>query len=232
MHAMAIAQENYIIHTLRQHPPFNTLPDHARLQLARDARLKHTSRSELVVPRGTHADGVLLVLDGELKQSLLAGNGNERIVRLVHAGACLYEDAVFANQPQMLATQAVRESLLLFLPCTVLHDVMHATPSLGDALAALMAGHMRELLAAMELCEQRTSQQRVAHYLIAHARDGTEGHEVQLESSKQAIASQLNMTPESFSRVLNRFTREGYIHARSHRAIRLTDLKGLRSLVS
>ena len=53
-----------------------------------------------------------------------------------------------------------------------------------------------------------------------------------LSGTKQTIASQLNMTPESLSRVLNRFRRTGCIIPRGHRSIRLTEYDGLQSLAA
>lgn len=74
----------------------------------------------------------------------------------------------------------------------------------------------------------RGSVQRVVCFLIQCAPEtGTTGFTVQLPASKQAIASRLNLAPETFSRVLNELTERGLIQVRG-RAITVPDRQALR----
>ena len=79
-------------------------------------------------------------------------------------------------------------------------------------MMASLSARLHELLGDMETCMLRSSVQRVVCFLSHEApTDGDKGYEVNLTASKQNVASQLNLAPETLSRVLSRMVREGYI---------------------
>ncbi len=223
---------SFITETLLKSEPFRKLGRPALDLLIEGARLRRVETGEILSCRGDRPEGMFLLAQGEVKLYLAAASGNERIVRIARSGDTFFEESVFADAPQSLTAQMTRDGKLLFLPRRVLLLAMAADPELARALMQRMSERIAELVTGMEQCEQRNGAQRVAHYLVKHASRASEAVEVRLSTSKQVIASQLNMTPESFSRVLNRFTREGFISQRGHRAIRLTDYSRLQSLAA
>jgi CRP-like cAMP-binding protein len=186
----------------------------------------------MLVCRGDRPASMFLVARGEIKLMLGNSAGSERIVRLAGTGSTFCEESIFNDDPMALSAQAVRDSMVLQIPERLLQLAMAADAGFARALMRRMSERITQLVAGMEQCEQRNGTQRVAHYLVKNASRASEAIEVKLSTSKQTIASQLNMTPESLSRVLNRFKREGYIIPRGHRSIRLTDYDGLQSLAA
>lgn len=229
---MALATQAYASKALSRFPPFNALDADTRDELAAAVRVNHLNRGELMVHRGDRPNGMYLLVEGSVKLFLISSGGAERIVRLVGAGDSFCEDSAFSNAAQILAAQATSDSLVLFIPTRALQVAMARSSPFGEALLTRLSERMSDLVVGMEQCEQRNSMQRVAHYLVHNANGDDDTPEVRLCSSKQTIASQLNMTPESFSRVLSRFAREGLIRNQGHRAIRLTDYSGLMSLAA
>lgn len=227
---MALATQAYAARTLSRFAPFDAFEAATLEQLAQAARVQHVHRGELIVHRGDRPNGMYLLVEGAVKLFLISSGGAERIVRLVGTGDSFCEESAFSNAPQTLAAQATCDSLVLFIPTRALQAAMQQSSKLGEALLTRLSERMSALVVGMEQCEQRSSMQRVAHYLVQHANGDADTPEVQLRTSKQTIASQLNMTPESFSRALSRFTRDGFIRTQGHRAIRLTDYSGLMSL--
>ncbi len=218
--------------TLARLEPFRDLDPATRAALAREVRVRHFARDEIVVQRGDRPAGMYLVAEGEIKLHLMSSAGAERIVRLCGADDSFCEENVFGDAPQPLAAQATRETVVLYLPNRALLAAMATTPALARALMARLSERMCELVAGIEQCEQRNNAQRVAHYLVRHASRASDAIEVRLATKKQTIASQLNMSPESFSRVLNRFTREGFIVPRGRRSIALMNYTGLERLAA
>lgn len=229
---MGTSTSSFAGQALTRFAPFDLLDDDARATLGSGARVIRLARNEMLVHRGDRPHGLYLLIEGELKLFLISSSGAERILRIVRSGDTFCEESAFSDTPQMLAAQTTRESLVLFIPTRAMRDAMLDCGSFSEALLERLSERMCDLLSGMEQCEQRNSVQRVAHYLVKHARETDSTPEVELASNKQTIASQLNMTPESFSRVLSRFAREGFIHSRGHRAIRLTDYSGLQSLAA
>ena len=221
---------------LTRFAPFGGL-DAATLEpLAQSARTCRPTRGEILMHRGARPGGMYLVIEGEIKLFLISSAGAERIVRLAGAGDSFCEENILSDTPQTLAAQATRKSVVIYLPRGALLSAMDAQPALGRALMTNLSVRMGELVDGMEQCIQRSSTQRVAHYLVQHA-DCSAGDvgadvEVRLSCNKQTIASQLNLTPETFSRVLNRLRRDGFIVPRGRRSITLTDLPSLQLIAA
>ncbi|MBW7861341.1 MAG: Crp/Fnr family transcriptional regulator [Rhodocyclaceae bacterium] len=229
---MTTGTQSFIEQALSGIEPFDGLRAEAIEMLARGARMRRLGSSEIIVHRGDRPSGMFLVVEGEVKLFLISSAGAERIVRLAAQGDTFCEEGAFGNKPQSLAAQATRDSVVVFIPQRALQEAMDANPAIARALLARLSDRIFDLVTDIEQCEQRSGAQRVAHYLVKHASRASDAIEVRLSSKKQTIASQLNMTPESFSRVLNRLTREGFILPRGRRAIMLTDLNGLQSLAA
>lgn len=229
---MTAETQSIIEKSLSAIAPFSQLGEPEFTALVRSTRLRRLGTSEIVVHRGDRPAGMFVVVEGEVKLFLVSSTGTERIVRLACSGESFCEEGAFGNKPLTLAAQATRDSAVLFIPQRALQDAMSADPALARGLLAGLSDRVFELVADIEQCEQRSGAQRVAHYLVQHASKASDAIEVKLSSKKQTIASQLNMTPESFSRVLNRLTQKGFILPRGRRAITLTDLSGLQSLAA
>ena len=75
----------------------------------------------------------------------------------------------------------------------------------------------------------KDAQARCAEWLLRHAQTGDKGRMVLLQQRKQAIAAQLGIAPETFSRVL-RHLRECRLISGSGRTLNLVDPGALRLL--
>lgn len=99
-------------------------------------------------------------------------------------------------------------------------------------MMASLSMRLHELLDDMETCTLRTSSQRVIYFLSNLAPPGQpEQYEVSLPSSKQTIASQLNLAPETFSRVLGHLAGAGLIQVKG-RTITVLNSTRLRNFTN
>ena len=229
---MATTTQPQTVQTLAHIAPFNRLDPATLGRLAHGVRACRASRGEMLMHRGAEPGGMYLVVEGEVKLFLISSAGAEKIVRLAGPGDTFCEENVLSETRQTLAAQATRNSVVLHLQRNALQAAMAAQPVFAMALMARLSERMSELVEGMEQCIQRSSTQRVAHYLVRHADRDAGNAEVRLSCDKQTIASQLNLTPETFSRVLNRLTRDGFILPRGRRAITLTDLPRLELIAA
>jgi CRP-like cAMP-binding protein len=159
---------------------------------------------------------------------LPAANGAEMIVQMAGAGDAFGEEVVLPQKPSPLAAQANRDSLLMVIGKQVLLDAMTQNCDFSNRMMAHLCERLCALVENMETCVQRNSAQRVVHYLTQHAPCGADSFDLELDANKQTIASQLNLAPETFSRVLNRLSKDGYIHVKG-RNITLRNLTSLRN---
>jgi len=98
-------------------------------------------------------------------------------------------------------------------------------------MLASLSTRLHELLEDMETCTLRTSTERVICFLCNLAPPGQPGqYEILLPASKQTIASQLNLAPETFSRVLGHLAGAGLIQVKG-RSISVLDYNKLRGFM-
>ena len=220
------------IPSLSQIAPFDLLDDARLHRMVAASRLVRAERGEILIQAQDVATCMHVVLDGEVKCLLLAPSGSEKLIRIAGPGDTFGEEAALLGRPAMAMAQAARTTRLLHVPIALVRDAMVAVPSFGEAMTTRLAAASYEMMLHMQLCIQLSSTQRVAQYLAQLAPQGAEHAEIRLASDKQTIAAQLNLTPETFSRVLSRFVRDGLVRPQGRRGLVLDKVSQLRRAAS
>jgi CRP-like cAMP-binding protein len=185
-------------------------------------------KNEVVFHKGDIPKGMHVVIAGQVKLFLPAVNGSEMIVRMAGAGDAFGEEAMLQHKPCPLAAQANRDTLLMVIEKRVLIETMQRNCDFSNTMMSHLCECLCALVESMETCVQLNSSQRVVHYLTQQAPMEADSFDLELNANKQTIASQLNLAPETFSRVLNRLSKDGYIHVKG-RNITLHNLSSLRN---
>lgn len=209
--------------------PFNMLDPVERARILHGARPIHAARGELLVQQEDCPRGIHLVLAGRIKCFVLSPSGGEKIVRLADPGSFFGEEAALLNRPHIVNAQAMSPSELLFVPTALLREAMVSSTPFSVSMSMWLATASYDLMSTMQVQFQLSGTQRVAHYLTRLAPDDAEHCEIRLDIDKQTIAAQLNLTPETLSRILSQLTREGMIQPRGRRGMVLSKLSELRS---
>lgn len=216
------------IPNLHRIAPFDLLDEAELRSLVSSAKLIRVGRGEILAQAQDIAGGVHVVLDGEVKCFLLSPSGNEKLLRLAGPDEMFGEEAALLGRPYMATAQALCDTRLLIVPVTAMRKAMAGSSAFAAAITTRLAAAAYELMVHLQLCVQLNSTQRVAQYLAQLAPNDAEHWEIQLANDKQTIAAQLNLTPETFSRVLSRFVREGLIRTEGRRRLVLDNLSQLR----
>jgi CRP/FNR family transcriptional regulator, dissimilatory nitrate respiration regulator len=224
---MILETRHSISEILSRQPLFRILSGPEQSQLAKSASEYRLSKNEMLLQKGEVSEGLHVVITGQVKMYLPSMAGSEKVVRMAAPGDTFGEEGVFLNKPCPMAIQAVRDSILLVLDKQALLDTMERNCVLSSALMTHMCTRLCELVENLETCVQRNSAQRVVHYLVQMAPRETESFDLTLDVNKQTIASQLNLAPETFSRVLGRLAKDGCIQVKG-RNITVKNLSALR----
>ena len=213
---------------LARFAPFDMLDPCARERVLAAARPIHAARGELLVQQEDGPRGIYLVLDGRVKCFVLSPSGGEKIVRLAEPGSFFGEEAALINRPHVANAQAISASELLLVPTAALRAAMVSSTAFSVSMSNRLAQASYDLMSTMQVQFQLSGTQRVAHYLTRLAPDDAERCEIRLDIDKQTIAAQLNLTPETLSRILSQLTRDGMIQPRGRRGMVLSKLSQLR----
>lgn len=212
-------------------PLFDRLSPERIEHIAPRVRRRRLSRAEVVFHKGDLPQGLFVVVEGHVKLALLSTAGNERVVEVVGPGQCFGEVALLTGASYSFLAQAVRDVVLLFIPKEVVYELLERTPEFVRCMLTGLAGRMQTLLQDVETCTQLTSARRVVGYLHQLCQDvEQEGDSVAitLPTTKQIVASRLNVTPETFSRILHELT-EAKLIAVNGRQIQIASRERLRS---
>lgn len=225
---MVTSRQHFIPEMLAHQPVFRNLDTQELATLAQGAYEYSVHRHEILFQKGDALQGVHLVIAGQVKLALTNLAGVETIVHMAGHGDTFGEEAVLPGRLAPFTAQANKDSLLLVLQKQALTETMHHNPDLADRVMAQLGTRMCQLVESLETCVQRSSAQRVAHFLSQRAPEEANRYDVELDVNKSTIASQLNLAPETFSRVLKRLSTEGLINPKG-RCITLLDLESLRA---
>ena len=201
-----------IAEILSRQPLFRGLSDKELAQISVGCREFRIKKNEVLFHKGDQPEGMHVMVMGQMKLALPSSQGVEKIVHMCGPGATFGEAVVFLEKPYPVSAQAMTESLVLLISKRALLDAIDNNSTLSRKMLASLASRLHELLDDMESCTLRTSMQRVVCFLIQSApSNGSDTYDIVLHSSKQNIASQLNLAPETFSRALGNLTEKGLI---------------------
>jgi CRP-like cAMP-binding protein len=190
-------------------PLFDRLSPERIEHIAPRVRRRRLSRTEVIFHKGDQPQGLFVVVQGHVKLALLSTAGNEKVVELVGPGQCFGEVALLTGASYSFLAQAVRDVVVLFIPKDVIFELLERTPEFVRCMLTGLAGRMQTLLQDVETCTQLTSSRRVVgylHQLCLDAEQEGDSIAITLPTSKQIVASRLNVAPETFSRILHELT--------------------------
>lgn len=201
---------------LRRIPLFSELSE-ADIQLvARYTRERQVARGEVLFQRGDLPHGFYFVVSGQVKLAFSSSQGTEKVVEIIGAMQSFGEAVMFMNHPYPVFAEALSETVLVHVGQAVVSELIDQDSTFARKLLAGMAIRLHGLIQDVETYSLRSSTQRVIGYLLQVA-DNDAPCEIALPTSKQVIASRLNLTPETLSRIFHDLSNAGLITVQGKR---------------
>ncbi|MDD5329174.1 MAG: Crp/Fnr family transcriptional regulator [Sulfuricella sp.] len=200
-------------------------------RIAQSTRELHATRGEMMFQRGDPAHGFYVVVHGQLKLAFSSPQGVEKVVHLVGPGKTFGEAVMFMGMPYPVYAQALVDTLLLHISKTAVFEGIERDPVFCRKMLAGLSSRLHSLIGDVEAYSLRSSTQRVIGYLLQHDCDNLDSCQdihVNLPASKTVIASRLNISPETFSRVLHDLSAAGLISVKG-KDVAILDMGKLRA---
>lgn len=209
---------------LQHQPLFSALSDAQLAALVAATHEVRADKGKLLFQRGTPCEGMYLVVFGVVKLAVSGVQGVEKIVELVRAGESFGEAVMFLKRPFPIMAQTLEDTLLLYVEAAAIDSLLEQDPKFARRLLAGLSVRLHALVRDVESYSTQNAAQRVIGYLLQsvsteHGESEGEGEgdiathatTVSLPVNKNLIASRLNLTPETLSRVLHHFVADGLI---------------------
>lgn len=199
-------------------------------RLAASARYVHVRRDEPVFRRGEPADTLHVVVSGQIKVFLPQPNAGEKVVALVAHGESFGVAPLWLGLAHAADAVANQDSHLLLLERAALLREARQDCILAGRLMDAVSHRVMDLMRNLESCARRSARQRVACYLLQHRpQPAGDAYEVHLPATRREVAAKLNLTQETFSRVLRQLSQDGMVEMQG-RVIRVLSAPALERL--
>lgn len=208
----------------------NVNPD-AIATVAAGTRERTLQRGDFLFNKGYPATGFYVVVKGQIKLGFSSAQGDEKVVDILGPNQSFGEAVMFMDRPYPVFAAALVDSLVLRIPREPVFLLLEKDPMFARRMLAGLSVRLHALVQDVESYSLRSGLERVIGFLLQAVGEGdpeSRGRvEIDLPTSKHVIASRLNLTPESYSRVQHRLVEEGLISVNG-RHIVIHDLRRLR----
>lgn len=160
------------------------------------------TRHQGLFSQGDPADAFFLIVNGQIKLTRLAPDGEEAIVQIFGAGEVFAEAAMFMGGRYPVSATATSDTRLISISSERLHRQVSARPEIAFLMLASMAKHLKSLVAQLEQMKLMTTKQRTIRFLLDQCGTAQGYAEFTLPYDKSIIANTLGMRPETLSRIL------------------------------
>ncbi len=151
---------------------FNGLPAAAAQDLLSEATVLHLGAGQQLFLRGDSFDGIYCVLEGGLRVTGIAPNGQENLFSVISPPTWFGEIAFFDGLPRTHDALAVGPTVLLRVSPARLHELVRTDPQWSFRLAVLMAQKTRLLFFALEAIARLDTQARLARVIAMTVTQG------------------------------------------------------------
>jgi CRP/FNR family transcriptional regulator len=180
---------------------------------------------EQLFSQGSSCPGLFVVDFGLVRVFRLGHQGQQHVLHLCGPDQTFAEVAAFGDFPVPASAVAVQDSACLMIPNDLLQRELATNHDLCRQLLVGMSFWVRHFVQLLDDIVLRDATSRIARYLndLPTDADG----QIQLPAPKKDIANHLNLTSETFSRVLRRLSDEEILGLDSSGAIEVTQREKL-----
>lgn len=191
---------------LRRIPLFQELSQEQVGHLAGQTRERRLHKGEMLFQKGDQPRGFYAIVYGQMKLAFPSATGNEKVVEILGPQQSFGEAVMFMDRPYPVFAESLADTLLLHIARQAVFDMLEDDAFFARRMLAGLALRLHGLIRDVESYSLRSSTQRVIGFLLQRSGSGgdeTGDVEIALPTSKQVIASRLNLTPETLSRIFH-----------------------------
>jgi len=187
----------------------------------------HCSAGYLIYLQNTEATCFYYLKEGRVKSFIQSEDGAERVLHVYERGSLFGEASFFDELPRVSSAVALTPCQIVPIDRELVTVEIARDPALAMMMLKYLARTVRVLSAQVDDMAFRPAEQRVARYLLSLSPDakGT------LACTQDEIASSISASRVTVSRILNEFSRNGWVQT-GYRSISLLNACALNRLCS
>lgn len=189
---------------------FYNLSESVFQKLLNHSILQNFPQGRLLVQQGDQPQYLYFIVEGTVKTLRQDDNGREATLRLLRPGETCMEAVIFMDGTSPIAVQVASDAKLLLIPADIVRKTALSNTQFSNNLLSIVAYHYKNAMHQIDAMHIKNPVQRLGYYfLLKHLENGHDNLEFTLPFQKSAIANYLGMTPETFSRTLQKLKQQG-----------------------
>ena len=199
------------MHKLEDIPMFSALTESNLKDLYNQTHMKTYSKDSIVFYEGDDSDYLHILLKGDIKLYKTTPKGTQIQINRLASPGLIGEYACFENHPFPATCEFVTEGVMGLLPFSVVYRHLN-DPNFSLEIIKSLTAKMSVLSALVHKETVLSSEAKVADLI-------TQKLSLFQRLKNNELASILNLTPETFSRILTKFKKENLISIRKNQII-------------
>ena len=203
-------------------PIFKELADEQLDTIETIVQHHHFPAGSTVFSADDPLDSLMILANGQVKVYQLAANGREQLLYLLQTGDIDGEAALFGNQRRTSFGEALVPTDVCSIRRADFQALMQQYPSISINVLNVFGRRLTQLERQTTSTATESVEARLANYLTETAA-ALKTDAVKLPLKKKDLAAFLGTTPESISRKLALFERQGLITQKAGKIIQIND---------
>jgi CRP/FNR family transcriptional regulator len=196
---------------LEEIPMFFALTQTHMKELYDETLVKHFTKDSIVFYEGDESEYLHILLDGSVKLYKTTPKGTQIQINRLNAPSMIGEYACFEQQPFPATCEFVTDGTMGLLPFEMVYKHLNNSDFSLEIIKSL-TGKVALLSALVHKETVLSSEAKVADLMMQKL---SLFHRLK----NNEIASMLNLTPETFSRIMTKFKKEGIVSVENHMVI-------------
>jgi CRP-like cAMP-binding protein len=206
------------------------LPEQDLVLLTANESEQLYSKGEIIFREGAYPSGIFYIKSGKVKKYKVAKDGGEQIIYVANTGELIGYHAILAGDRYPDSAAALEESMIAFIPKEDFLAVLDLSTVLNKRLLKTLSHEFAVLANSLTLFTQRSVRERLALQLVVlrekYKVNFQPGNPVEINMSREDLASLVGTARENVVRVLGEFKEGGMVETKGRKIIVL-DVKRL-----
>lgn len=206
---------------------FRELPDGARHDLEGRSIVMTFEKGAVLAHAGDPIRSVLVVIRGKVKTFRTDAEGEEYLLDVLHDGEAIWHAIFRDDGVYHCSVAALTQVTVCLVPRAAFYELIEAYPTMAMGLILTIGGKLVEAEDRIMTLGIRDPRRRLAGYLLDRDRRCI-GPSINLRLDD--IASSVGLRPETVSRTITAFEREGLVTRQGRGRLQVSDRAGLEAV--
>ena len=181
------------------------------------------NKGQIVFREGAYATGIFFIRDGKAKKYKVDKEGKEQIIYVANTGEIMGYHALLAEEHYPDSAAVLEDSEIAFIPKEDFFEVLEKSKVLPQRLLKTLSHEFFVLANSIALFAQRSVRERFAMQLVLmrekYKENFTPGMAVEINMSREDLASLVGTARENILRILKDFKEEGILETKGRKII-------------